>query len=659
MGFACALSQNSYSEYANLIHGVGPVLAGLIVSQSCIFYGVARPKDPFAYRDTLLLLSRVVTLLGGVLLFTNRSHFPFVAHPRSASTLFSNLPRLEFILRRAVDVPNKADAVEDTSKVDDRNTFREADTETVSRQTKDENSNDDSMFAISESEYEDSEENSYNDAELSYTSDEASLEDGNEQSNADEPRSDNDREPATTVQEKRTGPSAPSRRIDENKELDKFRGPAGTVFVDVLSSSLGVETNTGIMIKLLHRHSVIPTSRSLVFTTTQVGQSKAIIKVYEGDHKYASMNMLIGRFELTGLINQEFSQIEVTFEVNRHGVLRVSAQEYLPGARRSEKRHFVVKKLGVLSNKRLKEIMHNSVDRRRTTGNPRRSLSGKKVEELVRLAGAGIRFSIRKPRSMNFKQNMDRSSHHDEMDGSGTTTFDAAARESSKSTNSATFSGFEIENSGPQLLYSSEDEDAKINSLRQKLLLLMQPIDRSIGEILKGFRNLGLIPQYILIFGAGSLLALDLIENLWKATSAQVFPGKLSHLHFIGKHNVLLGFAFLIMRFLQRNANDMFALELYRSELITIAALSLPFFGFILFNDLEPKDSVKRRTIAALYAGLIFEYVIPSLFRITYLRNREHIISALNLPLFKARLAGIHKYWISPLICHRFDRKQL
>ena len=102
-GFACALSQSIHSEYSNLVYGAGPIISGLIVSQSCIHYGISRPKDPYAYQDTLILLSRIVSILGGVLLATGRSEFPFVPRTPSMSTLFNNVPRIEFVLRRAAD----------------------------------------------------------------------------------------------------------------------------------------------------------------------------------------------------------------------------------------------------------------------------------------------------------------------------------------------------------------------------------------------------------------------------------------------------------------------------------------------------------------------------------------------------------------------------
>jgi len=108
------------------------------------------------------------------------------------------------------------------------------------------------------------------------------------------------------------------------------------VLIDVCPLSLGIETAGGVMTKLINRHTVIPTKKSQVFSTAADNQPSVMIQVFEGERAMTRDNNLLGKFELTGIPSapRGVPQIDVTFEIDVNGVLRVLAQE--KGAGKSE-----------------------------------------------------------------------------------------------------------------------------------------------------------------------------------------------------------------------------------------------------------------------------------------------------------------------------------
>ena len=103
----------------------------------------------------------------------------------------------------------------------------------------------------------------------------------------------------------------------------------GILLLDVTPLSLGVETLGGIMTKMIDRNTTIPTSKTEVYSTAADNQTSVEINVLQGERELARDNKSLGKFQLTGIpaARRGVPQIEVTFDIDANGIVKVSAKD--------------------------------------------------------------------------------------------------------------------------------------------------------------------------------------------------------------------------------------------------------------------------------------------------------------------------------------------
>jgi len=101
------------------------------------------------------------------------------------------------------------------------------------------------------------------------------------------------------------------------------------LLLDVTPLSLGIETLGGVMTKMIHKNTTIPTRFSQVFSTADDNQPAVTIKVFQGEREIAAGNKALGEFNLEGIppAARGVPQIEVTFDIDANGILHVSAKD--------------------------------------------------------------------------------------------------------------------------------------------------------------------------------------------------------------------------------------------------------------------------------------------------------------------------------------------
>jgi molecular chaperone DnaK len=101
------------------------------------------------------------------------------------------------------------------------------------------------------------------------------------------------------------------------------------LLLDVTPLSLGIETLGGVMTRLIEKNTTIPTRKSQVFSTAADNQPAVSIHVLQGEREMASNNKTLGRFELVGIppAPRGVPQVEVTFDIDANGIVKVSAKD--------------------------------------------------------------------------------------------------------------------------------------------------------------------------------------------------------------------------------------------------------------------------------------------------------------------------------------------
>ncbi len=101
------------------------------------------------------------------------------------------------------------------------------------------------------------------------------------------------------------------------------------LLLDVTPLSLGIETMGGVLTKLIESNTTIPTKKSQVFSTAADSQPSVEIHVLQGERAMAADNKTIGRFHLDGIppAPRGVPQIEVTFDIDANGIIKVSATD--------------------------------------------------------------------------------------------------------------------------------------------------------------------------------------------------------------------------------------------------------------------------------------------------------------------------------------------
>ena len=101
------------------------------------------------------------------------------------------------------------------------------------------------------------------------------------------------------------------------------------LLLDVTPLSLGIETAGGVFTRLIDRNTTIPTNKSQTFSTASDSQTAVTVKVFQGERDIAIHNKLLGEFNLEGIVPapRGMPQIEVTFDIDANGVVKVSAKD--------------------------------------------------------------------------------------------------------------------------------------------------------------------------------------------------------------------------------------------------------------------------------------------------------------------------------------------
>lgn len=130
------------------------------------------------------------------------------------------------------------------------------------------------------------------------------------------------------------------------------------VLLDVTPLSLGIETMGGVFTKLIDRNTTIPTSKSQIFSTAADNQPAVDIHVLQGERSMARDNKTLGRFQLADIppAPRGIPQIEVTFDIDKNGIVKVSAQDKGTG----KEQNITIKSSSGLSDEEIDQMVKDA-----------------------------------------------------------------------------------------------------------------------------------------------------------------------------------------------------------------------------------------------------------------------------------------------------------
>ena len=130
------------------------------------------------------------------------------------------------------------------------------------------------------------------------------------------------------------------------------------LLLDVTPLSLGIETLGGIFTRLINRNTTIPTKKSQTFSTAADNQTQVGIKVLQGEREMATDNKLLGEFQLEGIppAPRGLPQIEVTFDIDANGIVKVSAKDKSTG----KEQDITIKSSGGLSDSDIENMVREA-----------------------------------------------------------------------------------------------------------------------------------------------------------------------------------------------------------------------------------------------------------------------------------------------------------
>lgn len=154
------------------------------------------------------------------------------------------------------------------------------------------------------------------------------------------------RMPAVQERVKKVFKRAPSKSVNPDEAVAIGAAIQGGVLkgevkdvllLDVTPLSLGIETQGGVMTKLIEKNTTIPTRKSQIFSTATDNQPAVSIHVLQGERDMAGDNKTLGRFDLVGIppAPRGIPQIEVTFDIDANGIVHVSAKDLGTGKQQS------------------------------------------------------------------------------------------------------------------------------------------------------------------------------------------------------------------------------------------------------------------------------------------------------------------------------------